>query len=241
MQGVYSVQHVSRTYSFTNPFNARITCSSRDEAYYYCSNCGYYYATAECTRCGADAALGNLTAKRTSSKARSFGFAGNEATSTVPVIKGLAPSIVKDLATAPYKAEDGTLINPFSALGANSKAGYVCDTCGKHISLIKDSKCYDENCEGTMSVQATVKNGLNYEDYNGVWASPYAYEWALYDLTARNSTYTMSDTNAIVRFMGVTRYDTVSEINEKADLSSFAKSKVWTVDENGLTWSSLVA
>ena len=51
----------------------------------------------------------------------------------------------------------------------------------------------------------------------------------------------MSDSNAIVRFMGVTRYDTVSEINEKADLSSFAKSKVWTVDENGLTWASLVA
>ena len=180
-------------------------------------------------------------AKRQSSKSRSFGFAGNEVTSTVPVIKGFAPSIVKDLATAPYKAEDGTLINPFGALAAASKPGYVCDTCGKHISLIKDSKCYDEICEGTMSVQATAKNGLTYEDYNAIWASPLAYEWTLYDLTSRNSTYTMSDSNAIVRFMGVTRYNTASEINEKADLSSFKGSKVWAVTESGLTWASLVA
>ncbi len=241
MQSTYSVQHVSRTYTFSSPYNSRIMCSSRGEAYYYCSNCGYYYATAECTRCGEDAVLGSLTETRASSKSRSFGFAGNEVTSTVPVIKGFAPSIIKDLATAPYKAEDGTLINPFGALAANSKPGYVCDICGKHISLIKDSKCYDENCEGTMNVQATAKSGLTYEDYNSIWASPYAYEWTRYDLTSRTSTNTMSDTNAIVRFMGVTKYDTASEINENADLSSFKGSKVWAVTENGLAWASLVA
>ncbi len=241
MQSTYAVQHVSRTYTFASHFNSRINCGYREQDYYYCSNCGYYYATAECTRCGADAVIGSKVAKKTSSKARSFGFAGNEVTSTVPVIKGFAPSIIKDIATVPYKDESGTLINPFSALAAASKPGYVCDTCGKHISLIKDSKCYDETCEGTMNVQATIKNGLTYENYNGVWASPYAYEWALYDLTARASTNTISDGNAIVRFMGVTRYDTASEINEKVDFSSFKGSKVWAVTENGLTWASLVA
>ncbi len=243
----FLIDYSTRTITFTSDYALRVTCSVSATAY-MCKNCGYYFESQACTTDGCGGTEFTKISKVSKSKARMFAYAGNETYSNIPQIKNFAPQVKTDVYTDPYRDESGDLVVPFSLLRAvdNSTStkkpdGYICDTCKITASLFKGTACYREDCEGVCNVESLESNGENYY-YCGFYSSALAWQWTLPKVSSRTSSTLISNTNNTLRFMGVTRYDSVEKLEQNVDFkaSNFATNKYWKVTDDGkLYWASL--
>ena len=142
-----------------------------------------------------------------------------------------APQIRSDFEAEPYVDSNGTLINSILKLRNTKQEGYICSERMSFGSLVKGTVC---SCGGAMNTQATTTNS-NFVGYDGFWSSALAYKWAFPDLTSHSFTATYSAENGILRFKGVTKYDTVAELEQNVDFkaSNFATNKYCKVTDDG--------
>ncbi len=183
------------------------------------------------------------TSKKTT-RAKAYGYAGNETQGNYPVINDFAKYIKAEL------TGNATNYSAFTQL----QALYCCPNCyAGTYGTVCPAGCVDGEGAPLAATQVIVKStknnisytqGANTSSFGNTHASPVLYSFIFHDLTNKADALWSTD-NSIVIFEGVSRYDSVEVMKAKyqADELSYSSftgesgNGMWDVTDDGeLVW-----
>lgn len=178
------------------------------------------------------------TSKKTT-RAKAYGYAGNETQGNYPVINDFAKYIKAEL------TGNATNYSAFTQL----QALYCCPNCyAGTYGTVCPAGCVDGEGAPLAATQVIKKGktgsisytqGTSSANFGNTHASPVLYSFIFHNLTNKANELWSTD-NSIVIFEGVRRYDSVADMKTKEiDYSSFTGESgngMWNVVEGELVW-----